>query len=105
MRHVKVESYGYINEDYNRPNQCEYTFKRPTPNRVYVKILRFVESHPRCRRRDIREAIWGKGAERGQCSTTFANMLYRDILDYNRRFEYKVTRKGKGILRKVERMG
>ena len=30
---------------------------------------------------------------------------YRDILDYNRRFEYKVTRKGKGILRKVERMG
>ena len=104
MRHVKAERYYWIDEAHNRPDQCEYTFKRPAPNRVYVRILRFVESHPKCKRRDIREAIWGKDAGRGQCSTTFANMLYRDILDYNERFEYTVTKKGKDILLAVDKM-
>lgn len=102
MRHVKAESYGWIEGARNCPVQCEYTFKNPTPNRVYVKVLRFVESHPGCKRKDIRKAIWGKDAGRGQCSTTFANMLYHDILDYNERFEYKVTRKGRNILKKVD---
>ena len=78
-----------------------YNFTSPTKDRVYVKVLRFVESHPGCKRKDIREAIWGKAAGRGQCSTTFAQMLYHDILDYNQRFEYKITRKGKAILKKV----
>jgi predicted transcriptional regulator len=31
-------------------------------------------------------------------------MLYHDILDYNSKFEYKVTRKGKNLLKKVSKV-
>ena len=76
-----------------------YTFKNPTNGRIYVKVLRFVESHPKCSRRDIQFGVWGNHNKSN--STLFAQMLYHDILDYNGKFEYKVTRKGKNLLRKV----
>lgn len=104
MRHVKTVSHGWIDGPRNCPVQCQYTFKHPTPNRSYVKVLRFVESHPGCKRKDIQRAIWGREFSCGSNSTLFANMLYADILDYNSKFEYRVTRKGKNILRKVAKM-
>jgi len=76
-----------------------YNFTCPTKDRIYVKVLRFVESHPRCKRSDIQFGVWGNHNKSN--STLFAQMLYHDILDYNRKFEYKVTRKGKNLLRKL----
>jgi len=77
-----------------------YNFTCPTKDRIYVKVLRFVESHPGCSRKDILNGVWGK-TNKGSNSTLFAQMLYHDILDYNGKFKYKVTRKGKNLLRKV----
>ena len=98
MRHVNAISRAYA-EPGNKPCQIEYTFKCPTPNRRYVQILQFVAEHPGCKRTDILKGVFH--TKRRTCPTTFANMLYADILDYNERFEYKVTRKGKALLRKV----
>lgn len=77
-----------------------YTFKKPTKDRAYVKVLKFVESHPKCHRKDIQRGVWGK-SNPGLCSTLFSQMLFADLIDYNFKFEYKVTRKGKGILKKA----
>ena len=76
-----------------------YNFTCPTKDRIYVKVLSFVESHPRCKRSDIQFGVWGNHKKSN--STLFAQMLYHDILDYNGKFEYKVTRKGKNLLKKV----
>ena len=99
MRHVTIPNYTE-----NHPYQgCwgyhTYNFSSPTKDRVYVKVLKFVESHPGCKRSDIQFGVWGNHNKSN--STLFAQMLYHDILDYNSKFEYKVTRKGKNLLKKV----
>ena len=101
MRHVKTLSCSNYIKPECRPCDEGYKFNSPTPNRVYVKVLKFVEANPGCKRRDIINAIYGKGYSRGHCSLMFSHMLYADILDYNAKYEYRVTRKGKSILRKV----
>ena len=98
MRRVNRISCAY-SEPGNKPCQMAYTFKNPTPNRRYVQILKFVNEHPGCKRTDILKGVFK--TNRRTCSTTFSQMLYADILDYNEKFEYKVTRKGKNILRRV----
>ena len=102
MRHVNMISRAYA-EPGNKPCQIAYTFKNPTPNRRYVQILKFVDAHPGCKRIDILKGVFK--TTRRTCPTTFSQMLYADILDYNSKFEYKVTRKGKNILKKVAKMG
>ena len=105
MRHIAIKNqYGsaYEKPYINNWNGRYYTFGNPNPNRVYVKVLMFVESHPGCKRSDIQFGVWGKHNKSN--STLFSQMLYADILDYNEKYEYKVTRKGKAILRKVEKM-
>ena len=101
MRHVKTLSCNNYPKPECKPCAEGYKFNSPTPNRVYVKILRYVDANPGCKRRDIINAIYGKGNSRGHASLIFSHMLYADILDYNAKYEYKVTRKGKNILRKV----
>ena len=76
-----------------------YTFKNPTKDRSYVKVLRFVDEHPRCSRRDIQHGVW-RNHKRSN-STLFSQMLYAGLIGYNKDFEYRITRKGKGILNKV----
>lgn len=76
-----------------------YTFKNPTKNRIYVKVLRFVDGHPKCSRRDIQFGVW-RNHKRSN-STLFSQMLYAGLIGYNKDFEYRITRKGKGILKKV----
>ena len=99
MRHVFP--LDYPNKPYLDPwgGHQWYTFKKPTKDRVYVKVLKFVESHPKCHRRDIQFGVWGN--HKRSNSTLFSQMLFADLLDYNSKFEYKVTRKGKGVLKKV----
>lgn len=101
MRHVVTQYRDNVPYVSNWDGK-HYTFKNSTPNRVYVKVLKFVESHPRCKRSDIQFGVWGNHNKSN--STLFAQMLYHDILDYNGKFEYKVTRKGKAILKRVEKM-
>lgn len=76
-----------------------YTFKNPTKGRTYVKVLRFVESHPKCSRRDIQFGVW-RNHKRSN-STLFSQMIYADLIGYNKDFEYSITRKGRSILNKV----
>ena len=103
MRHVKIPNYIDNHPYQGAWDYHTYNFSSPTKDRVYVKVLKFVESHPKCHRKDIQRGVWGK-SKSGLCSTLFAQMLYHDILDYNSKFEYKVTRKGKSLLKKVDRM-
>lgn len=102
MRHVVTpgrENVAYVSPFYG--SYC-YTFKNPTKDRVYVKVLKFIDEHPKCKRTDIQNAIWGS-ARRGLHSTTFAHMLYHDLIDYDKQFRYVIRRKGKNILKKVNK--
>ena len=96
MRHVNIPNYTV---DHPYQGCWDYNFSSPTKDRVYVKVLKFVEKHPGCKRSDIQFGVWGNHKKSN--STLFAQMLWHDILDYNEKFEYRVTRKGKNILRKV----
>lgn len=103
MRHVTIPNYTvdhpYQGSVWGYGPYHTYNFSSPTKDRVYVKVLKFVEKHPGCKRSDIQFGVWGNHKKSN--STLFAQMLYHDILDYNSKFEYKVTRKGKSLLRKV----
>ncbi len=103
MRHVTIPNYTvdhpYQGSVWGYGPYHTYNFSSPTKDRVYVKVLKFVEKHPGCKRSDIQFGVWGNHKKSN--STLFAQMLYHDILDYNSKFEYRVTRKGKGILKKV----
>ena len=103
MRHVNIPNYidnhPYQGSSLGCCPYHTYNFSSPTKDRVYVKVLRFVEKHPGCKRSDIQFGVWGNHKKSN--STLFAQMLYHDILDYNEKFEYRVTRKGKNILRRV----
>lgn len=103
MRHVTIPNYTvdhpYQGSVWGYGPYHTYNFSSPTKDRVYVKVLRFVEKHPGCKRSDIQFGVWGNHKKSN--STLFAQMLYHDILDYNSKFEYKVTRKGKSLLKKV----
>ena len=101
MRHVKTMTTQFLGGPQNRPCDNGYTFKSPTNGRSYIKVLKFVEKHPGCKRHEIQKGVWGNVGTRGSHSSLFAQMLYADILDYNDKFEYKVTRKGKALLRKI----
>lgn len=103
MRHVKIPNYTVDHPYQGAWDYHTYNFSSPTKDRVYVKVLRFVEKQPGCKRSDIQFGVWGNHKKSN--STLFAQMLYHDILDYNSKFEYKVTRKGKNLLRKVDKEG
>lgn len=99
MLHVTISNYTVDHPYQGCWDYHSYNFSSPTTDRVYVKVLKFVEKHPGCKRSDIQFGVWGNHKKSN--STLFAQMLYHDILDYNSKFEYMVTRKGKGILRRV----
>lgn len=101
MRHVTIPNYTVDHPYQGCWGYHTYNFSSPTKDRVYVKVLKFVEKHPGCKRSDIQFGVWGNHKKSN--STLFAQMLHHDILDYNSKFEYKVTRKGKGILKKVSK--
>ena len=79
-----------------------YKFNCPTKDRVYVKVLGFVASHPKCTRKEIQIGVWGD-ARPGLNSTTFAHMIAHGLIGYDKSFRYTISRNGKDILRKVNK--
>ena len=83
-----------------------YTYEKASPERAYVKVLKFVAEHPNCKRFDIIKALWCPNTTdakqcRGTNSALFACLLYDDLLDYNCKYEYTVTKKGYDVLRRA----
>jgi len=82
-----------------------YTYTKPTPERTYVKVVKFVAEHPGCKRIDIIRALWRPKAEkkaaRGEQSMLFANLLYDDLIDYDCEYRYFVTLDGIDLLSKA----
>jgi len=109
MRHHNPTSTSYYSRYHNQkcysPYQRNYTYTKPTPERAYVKVIKFVAEHPNCKRIDIIRALWCPNATkftaRGEQSALFSNLLYDDLIDYNYNYEYTVTQKGYDLLRKA----
>lgn len=109
MRHHNPTSTSccsvHRNQKCYSPYQRNYTYTKPTPERTYVKVIKFVAEHPNCKRIDIIRALWWPKATkfdaRGEQSLLFSNLLYDDLIDYNCKYEYTVTQKGYDILRRA----
>ena len=108
MRHHNPTSYSRFSGNHGRKVYTPYldgnwTWTKPTPERAYIKVLKFVAEHPRCKRIDIIRAIWRPNANkltsRGYMSSFFACLLFEDFLDYNSKFEYTITSLGRELLR------
>lgn len=111
MRHRNPISHSMFSGNYGRKVYTpyldgNYTWTKPTPERSYIKVLKFVAEHPRCKRIDIIRAIWypnaTKESSRGSMSSLFACLLYDNFLDYNSKFEYTITSRGYELLCQAE---
>lgn len=124
MRHRNAISNSYFHgrgRHINSPYNQEYKFTRISAERRYVQVMKYILEHPNCKRFDILCGVFGilkrkpgvkysswleylgraKFSSRGHMSNLFSNMLYHDLIDYNNKFEYNVTEKGREILRKA----
>lgn len=110
MRHHNPTSTSYFSLHHNQkcysPYQSgHYTYEKASPERAYVKVIKFVAEHPNCKRIDIIRALWWPNANkidaRGEQSLLFSNLLYDDLIDYNCKYEYTVTQKGYDVLRRA----
>lgn len=112
MRHHNPTSTSCWSSNRNRkcyrPYSINYSWTKPTPERRYVQVMKFILEHPHCKRFDILVGVFGvantpeaKYSCRGYMSLLFSNMLYADLIDYNRNYEYSVTDYGRSILRKA----
>ena len=110
MRHHNPKSISIYSRRYGKTCYSPYLdghwrYKKPTPERSYIKVIKFVAEHPNCKRIDIIRGIWIPNADkknsRGHQSALFACLLYDDYIDYNDRYEYTVTELGRDLLRKA----
>lgn len=110
MRHYNPTSTSYFSlhrnqKCYSPYHSGHYTYEKASPERVYVKVIKFVAEHPNCKRIDIIRRLWWPNANklvaRGEQSALFANLLYDDLIDYNGKYEYTVTQKGYDVLRRA----
>ena len=109
MRHHNPTSTSYFSLHHNQkcysPYQQNYTFTKPTPERSYIKVIKFVAEHPHCKRIDIIRGLWWPNATkidaRGEQSALFSNLLYADLIDYNDKYEYIVTPFGLNLLKQA----
>lgn len=76
-------------------------------NRSYVKILQFVADHDGCTRAEIQvgvgyyesmEAFRNDPNSRGYNSAFYAQLLYIDLIDYDKNYKYHITEKGREVL-------
>lgn len=108
-RHSLWHNHGkpYVcHEPYNR----NYTYTRPSKQCWYVKILQYVYDHPNCTRNEILCGIfpnWFKTVDeakkwgRGYATNTFANMLFDDLIDYDKKYRYTIQQKGLEVLKRM----
>ena len=108
MRHhnpTSTSCWNFRKQKCYSPYQQNYTYTKPNPERVYVKVIKFIAEHPNCKRIDIIRGLWWPNANkidaRGEQSALFSNLLYADLIDYNYNYEYTVTQKGYDLLRKA----
>ena len=108
MRHRNPKSYSIFYKSGTERRvpytYGKYTYGKPSPERAYVKVVKFVAEHPNCKRIDIIRGIWRPNAKafmRGHQSSLLANLLYEDFIDYNRKYEYSITPKGYELLKRA----
>ena len=103
-RHQVVEPYEnqYIKSYQNNG------FAKANKQKLYVRILDYVFTHPDCKRAEINYGLGKyKSVEaaidfgRGQYSTVYSQLLYLDLIDYNKAYRYHVTSKGLQVLRRA----
>ena len=96
----------YINAYKNSGFKCANSKNR------YVKILQYIADHDGCKRVDvIRDVYRYKNVDakdscyknmracRGQGSTVFSQLLYLDVIDYDKSFCYHITDRGREVLK------
>ncbi len=86
------------------PYNSLYTYAKPSSKRTYVKVIQHIADHDGCKRFDIQQALWGcrdKHHSRGQMSSVFANLLYDDMIDYDKGFHYHITKRGLELLKRA----
>ena len=86
----------YINAYKNSGFKCANSKKR------YVKILQYIADHDGCKRVDIIRDVYrykNMRACRGQGSTVFSQLLYLDVIDYDKNFCYHITDRGREVLK------
>ena len=108
MRHHNPKSASYWSSRRGKkiyePYRSLYTYTRPSSQRTYVKIIQYIADHDGCMRFDIQKALWGcrdKYYSRGQMSSVFANLLYDDMIDYDKGFCYHITKRGLELLKRA----
>lgn len=88
-------------------NSYKKTKFRNTANsdRTYVKVLQFVADHDGCSRAEINVGLgYYKSVEaartsgRGFNSCMYSQLLYIDVIDYDKSYRYHITEKGKEVL-------
>ena len=103
MRHV--DSNIPYSREYIDSFSSGYLNKRATIGKTWVKILHFVLNHDGCTRKEIIKGVWNINSTEkkryciyprctGYCSSIFSQMLYLDVIDYDKKFKYHITNKG-----------
>ena len=112
MRHhnpkCKNQYFGYTSK-YIAPFGRNHSYARPNKNRTYIKVLQYIKDNPGCKRYDVicdlcrydRNLVKPYDV-RGQYSTLFANLLYDNMIDYDKKYRYEITECGENLLMWVE---
>ena len=115
MRHVNVISHTgksilrgdviRINIPYDHHYILQFQkdgFESALLRKTYVKILQYVYDHDGCTRKDILRGIGQlegrKCNGRGQLSNIFSQLLYIDVLDYDKHYKYHLGKNGMKVL-------
>lgn len=121
MRHIKELHYlengsPYFTYRKNHPHNMWFTGANASPNKRYIHILKYIKENDGCRRAQIITNVLGKNymekdpsypnksIYRGYYSNEFSNLLYFDIINYDKKFSYHITPKGEALLTKVASM-
>lgn len=105
----------YVSKPYDRQYIDSYNsngFANADSKRRYVKILQYIADHDGCKRVDVIRDVYGyKNVDakdpyyknmrscRGQGSTVFSQLLYIDVIDYDKNFCYHITDRGREVLK------
>ena len=120
MRHHNPIVNYYNNLRCKRPYDTRYIdsynkteFKKTANSkRRYVQIIQYVADHDGCKRIDILRDVFGyknvnkkdswyknMRACRGYGSSIFSQLLYIDVIDYDKNFNYHITDRGREVLK------
>jgi len=121
MRHqnrLSVSMYSpYRGKHIYRPTQRWYinsyinaggAFPRANSKCRYVQILQYIADHDGCTRFDVQRNVWNfhnipchglvPSDLRGYASAIFSQLLYIDVIDYDKNFRYHITPAGRKVL-------